>query len=188
MDIQAKELVAKAKSLSYPAKPSANGKARVNFCRRDYYFGDHRTDESFAVFGRWQARIIETGEVPETKAIRVDMPHIPGPDEDARKPARWGLETWHLVVAAILATASICGAFGAGWASRSTLPPVVDNATLDEEEVETVRGLRQHDSTVVDLKDDRSRKTRIAEFLDKIKDERPKDGIHTQTGPGSTDS
>ncbi len=156
--------------LSYPAKADANGTAKKYYRRRAYYFGRHSSPESFMLFGEWKRRLIETGEPPEVKTVRVDLKHSMERQERFRQyrvylwPAATVLSSIVLAIAITAATSIF---------STQTVPEV-DGTPLSVEETLFVRGLRQHGGMNAEFTVEQPK--RIAENYEKIMQLGPNDG------------
>ena len=156
--------------LSYPAKADANGTAKKYYRRRAYYFGRHSSPESFMLFGEWKRRLIETGEPPEVKTVRVDLKHSMERQERFRQyrvylwPGATVLSSIVLAIAITAATSIF---------STQTVPEV-DGTPLSVEETLFVRGLRQHDAS--SRRASREQPGEVAEIYSRIMELGPNDG------------
>ena len=65
--------------LSYPVHPDANGIAQVSYRGKTRFFKQHNTPESWILFGRWRAHLIETGEALAVDEVeqRLDAEETP---------------------------------------------------------------------------------------------------------------
>ena len=121
------------KTLAYPAK-DYNGYAKKRYAGQEYSFGKHNTDESFALFGRWRAELIETGNPPDLSLLKRE---IKVTDEE-EQPSAWKPLALR-ITAACVAIAIISSATTYGLLSHG-LP------TADEKII--LRGLRTHEATL----------------------------------------
>ena len=157
-----------AADLCYPPKADANGTAKKYYRRRAYYFGRHNTPESFILFGEWKKRLVETGEPPEVKTVRVDLEHSLG-ERQRKFPAYvWPLVTaFSSIILAASITASVMIFSSQGIAK-------VDGIPITTEESLIIRGLRQYEGTR--QAQSRSRAQEIPKQYRLIKDLGPNDG------------
>ena len=156
--------------LCYPPKADANGTAKKYYRRRAYYFGRHSSPESFILFGEWKRRLVETGEPPEVKEVRLDLKHTMERQEKVRQyrvylwPAATVLSS---VVIAMTITAAIV-------IFSSQTVPEVDGKPLTVEETLFVRGLRQHGANT--QKESREQPGQVADLYTRILEMGPNDG------------
>ncbi len=162
--------MSEAADLCYPPKPDANGTAKKYYRRRAYYFGRHNSPESLILFGEWKRRLIETGEPPEVKTVRIDLEHSMEKNERVRKVRLYLWPTATVASSIALAVAiTVCVVI---FSTRDL--PRVDGRPLTAEEMLFVRGLRQHYANVDDTT--RTQPERIADLYARLKDKGPFDG------------
>ena len=131
--------------LSYPDKPDANGYAKKYFKRRAFYFGAHNSPESFLLFGEWKRRLVESGKPPEVKQVRKELahqgisaPHRPRQTIDGQRQVQYA------VYASVAAALLLAWAMMDRYFFSSSNGPTVDGITLTNEEIDFIRGIRQH--------------------------------------------
>ncbi len=158
----------KAAALTYPNEPDANGRAKRYWQRRAYYFGEHNSARSFILFGEWKQELIDTGEAPEMKRlrIRIDARHSTDTVSHLHKSKRRWQKLFACAVVTVFGIASILF-----YSSR--LPAVVDGKELTTDEVVLVRGMRMHRARADKREADPGRASRIADKLLALKEERP---------------
>ncbi|MEM1070814.1 MAG: hypothetical protein AAGI63_18055 [Planctomycetota bacterium] len=165
-----------AADLCYPPKADANGTAKKYYRRRAYYFGRHNTPESLILFGEWKRRLIETGEPPEVKTVRVDLEHSLEAREKGRKYRAF---IWPAVTA--LSSCLLATTITASVMIFSTNNVVkVDGKTVSPEELSVIRGMRVFDGAAAISNADRIQ--RMMYFMDRTKNLGPDDGpLHPTT-------
>ena len=158
-----------ASDVTYPDKADTNGYAKRYYRRKAYYFGAHNTPDSFTLFGEWKRQLIETGTPPEVKQVRRDLAHrrSQSADDSLQIRGRNGL-TLSLFAFAGIACLSVLTIGGAKILSTRT-PPTVDGKALSSQEIDVIRGLRQHESRAAKLAADRAE--RISRRVDELKEE-----------------
>lgn len=159
-----------AADLCYPPKADANGTAKKYYRRRAYYFGRHNTPESFILFGEWKRRLVETGEPPEVKTVRIDLEH--SINERARgskiRPYVWPAVT---AVSSMLLAASITASV---LIFSTVAVPMVDGQPLTTEEALIIRGVRRYEGTARAVS--RNRAARLPEIYSRVLKLGPNDG------------
>ncbi|MEM8669870.1 MAG: hypothetical protein AAGG48_20255 [Planctomycetota bacterium] len=149
-----------AADLCYPPKADANGTAKKYYRRRAYYFGRHNTPESLILFGEWKRRLIETGEPPEVKTVRVDLEHSLEAREKGRKYRAF---IWPAVTA--LSSCLLATTITASVMIFSTNNVAkVDGKVLTGEEVLYLRGYRNYNGLVQAVTRGSHDEERIAEI------------------------
>lgn len=158
----------KAVTLAYPAKADARGSARVNFCGKAYYFGPHNSLESFTLFGEWRRLMVEDGEAPEPKVLRLDLAHHQQ-EQDSEPVAKRSMSGRMLAVACVIILATSVYASARIFSSHGVAS--VDGKALTEDELAIVRGNRRYqDIRERNKLDPVSKAEQIAEIKEEIRE------------------
>lgn len=124
--------------LLYPTSPDSRGRARVTIKRKSYYFGEHGSPESYAMFAMWVAELEDAEGAPLKPSAYRDAA-----SKFLQKRPQW----WHtplifstavVLSAAIVSTAK----FGKNWFSSSEPVSQVDGLEMTARESEYIRALR----------------------------------------------
>lgn len=151
--------------LLYPTSSDSRGRARVTIKRKSYYFGEHGSPQSYAMFAMWVADLEGAEGAPLKPSAYRDAAF-----KLLRKRPRW----WHTPLifstAILLSALVVSGAVVSNaWFSSSEPVAQVDGLDMTARESEYIRALRNLEQMqVARSKDAPSRVAeRYAKFMSK---------------------
>ncbi len=147
--------------LIYPASADTRGRARAVVKGKTYYFGQHATAASYAMFARWKHEFETTGNPGSPLTFRDDTVVF------LHSKTKWWQFTGRVASTALIAIA--CTALGAGGGNWFFSRPVVvqvDGIKLSAREVGYVQALRDTESKNLQVP-----AGRVAEIFEKISTE-----------------